>query len=180
MKAMLRPNRKAAVQLVTVLAAALPCIVSTLMSLYGFDVPSQVDVQGAVSPHEVKPSGSATIATRTKVPKGQRDFRGCWSSGDGKVVHITEKEIFSSTNVFKPVKYVIEPSADHDWVLKLLDRPQFYFFQRFISFEFESGKESFPLIIKDYQSIDDLRNSNISGTSWWMTFNCEEWFSDHN
>ena len=102
------------------------------------------------------------------------ELPGCWSSGSGKYFKITGDEIFLSTNRFKPVKFAVEQSSDAGVVLQLIDRPQFYFFQEFVSFEFDNERDGFPLKIHNYLNREDLETENHSGAGGWVKDSCEE------
>jgi hypothetical protein len=127
---------------------------------------------------------AAPIATEIPIEEATvlkpQDFVGCWSSGSGNVIRITNNQIFYYVKKFKPVNYLVEKSEPNVLVLRLIERPQFYIFQEFISLEVDNKKTphtGIPLItIRDYASLEDLNDQHQSGISGWTKGDCKEWF----
>jgi hypothetical protein len=106
---------------------------------------------------------------------------GCWSSGTGKVLRITEDQIFVSTNRFKPVTYVVENWDDGILTIHLINRPAFYYFQTYVSLGLEINRDSAPkdetyLVAHDYLTLDDVKIGRSVGVSSWVRDNCANWF----
>jgi hypothetical protein len=108
------------------------------------------------------------------------DFFGCWSSGSGNVIRISDKQIFYYVKKFRPVNYVVETSEPTVLVLRLIDRPQFYIFQEFISLEIDKDKAPHTgrqlITIRDYLSLEDFNKQIQDGRSGWTKTDCKEWF----
>lgn len=118
----------------------------------------------------VTPSVKPTAAIRPE------DVIGCWSSGSGNFIRITDKQIFYHAKQFKPINYRVEKSEPSILLLRLIDRPQFYIFQEFILLKIEkdqNARTGFPLVIEDYQSREDIDKQSLSGRSGWVKSDCE-------
>lgn len=116
---------------------------------------------------------------KVRVTSDKSDFYGCWSSGSGKVLRLTKDQVFLSTNSFKPVNYADEQLEDGRLLIRLIERPDFYFFSPIVTMEFEEGADvhkDFALHIWDYDNDDDLSNLTPTGRSAWVKFDCEQWF----
>ncbi len=112
------------------------------------------------------------VRTDTK----QDEFIGCWSSGNGQVMRITDSHILHSTNKFKPIRYRVEGFEQGRLTLRLVDRPQFYFFQEIVSLEMKNSDDSFPLSIKDYRDEGSINTPESTSRSGWTRDECEKWF----
>ncbi|MDM7922985.1 MAG: hypothetical protein QUS14_11850, partial [Pyrinomonadaceae bacterium] len=127
-----------------------------------------------------KPAADVTPkAMRVVTTAGRQDFLGCWSSGNGMVMRITEGEVFLSTNGFKPVSYTDESFENGTLVIRLNGRPEFYCLAEFVSLEFDRDANpvtDFPLVTRKYQSLDDLKQKTSTGSRAWVKGDCEPWF----
>lgn len=134
-----------------------------------------VDVSVTKTPQVSRTPEKINTLTTAK----RTDFLGCWSMGNGDVMRITKDQVFVSTNRFKPVNYIEQSWADGKLVIRLQNRPQFYVFQEFVSFEFDRDaieNDGFPLVSQTYLSLDDLENQKVSGEAAWVKDNCDVWF----
>jgi hypothetical protein len=108
-------------------------------------------------------------------------YRGCWSSGSGKILRITEKEFHSSTNSYKPVKYeqLNEPTPRNTILLRLANRPRFYFFQEFVEvIPFEDPDFGTHLRMLSFVTPEDVNANKISGRDAWIQSDCSELFPE--
>jgi hypothetical protein len=119
--------------------------------------------------------------TITRKPVERQDFFGCWSTGNGMVLKISKDQIFLSTNHFKPVRYTEEKFENGVLVIKLLDRPQFYYLSEIVSFEFDKDadwEQDFPLVHRSFQSLNDFEKGDSDGENAWVRSDCSLWFND--
>lgn len=110
-----------------------------------------------------------------------RNFVGCWSTGNGLILKITEDHVFLSTNNFTPVGYVKEKLENANLVIRLTDRPQFYYLNEVVSFEFDKEADQgqgFPLLHRSFQSIQDFERGDSVGSNAWVRDDCNRWFKD--
>lgn len=113
-----------------------------------------------------------------RVDATQDDFVGCWSSGNGLVMRIFDNQLLLSTNSFKPIRFQVERMEHGRLTIRLLNRPQFYFFQEIVSLEIKHSDDPFPLSITDYNSDAKFNDPDRTNRSGWMKFDCKEWFKD--
>lgn len=124
-----------------------------------------------------QPSTSPLKLESKLVDVTRSDFVGCWTSGNGMIMQITDGKIFLSTNSFKPVSWVEYEIGDGRLVLQLTDRPQFFFFQEIVSLELRNDPEfGLSLTMKDYLSIEEYKKQAESGISGWVQDDCKKWF----
>lgn len=127
--------------------------------------------QNVVGISTPRPFNVLTTATR-------QDFLGCWSSGTGKDLRITPDQIQLSTNSFKPVSYKELKLENGQFVIELLNRPDFYFLSKIVVFAIDAGADpssDFPLHVRDYENEDDILKLKPIGSSAWVKFDCKEW-----
>ena len=105
---------------------------------------------------------------------------GCWSSLSGKNLVISETTIISSTDKQARVGYDVERSTDirsdsELLVLRLTDRPEFYYFQEYLTIESLPDHDGARSIrIENFRSRKALINRQSSGGDTWQKFDCEE------
>lgn len=156
-------------------------VLSVLLFVGGCSLEKQSPEKELANPNAQ--SNSSDQAGARSSDKRRRDsfdrerLVGCWSSGNGKVLRITDSDIWVSTNSFEPVPYLDRALEGNQLTFQLPARPQFYFFQEFLTLEIDDqGNEGFSLTIKDYRTLQDLEGGKESGTSSWARDDCKKWF----
>lgn len=107
------------------------------------------------------------VANKTEL----KDLYGCWSTGNGMVLRIADGDVYLSTNRFKPVKFKQEISDSSTVVIRLLDRPQFYYLSEIVTMEFDADadrRNDLSLRHKSYQSLEDLDKKDSVGSNAWV------------
>jgi hypothetical protein len=160
-------------------------MVILLLALF-FQIACGAPNRAAIEHSDIKSTPDIVLYTQrtdkkihTLTTAERKDFVGCWSTGNGMVLKITEDQVFLSTNHFKPVKYVEEKFENGVLVIKLLDRPQFFYFNEIVSFEIDKDADpehDFPLVHRSFQSLNDFEIDDSVGTNAWVKSDCSPWF----
>lgn len=155
-----------------------------------FQIACGAPSRAAIDRSEIKPTPDIVVDTKRTAEEiinsntaERQDFIGCWSTGNGMVLKISKDQVFLSTNRFKPVKYTEEKFENGVLVIKLLNRPQFYYLNEIVSFEFDKDADwvqDFPLVHRSFQSWNDFERGNSVGANAWVSSDCSPWFNNTN
>lgn len=111
------------------------------------------------------------------------EYKGCWSSYDGKVLSIEDDKIKVWTKDFKPVNYqkIDIPLEEPGVLLQLFNRPQFYYFQEYIFIQMSKVDEDNLIRIKFYSTYENFVDNKSVGISafWVKESDCKKFFPDN-
>ena len=129
----------------------------------------------AVDTQRTRESENGNQEPRTR----KEDVLGCWSSGSGKILRITDGDVRLSTHGFTPVPYEsVTPSQSAVRTIRLIDRPQFYFFKEYLALSVKKDASGETiLMIRDNASLEGLYESTAGDESSWVPDDCSKWFS---
>ncbi|HUF03643.1 MAG TPA: hypothetical protein VMM38_05640 [Aridibacter sp.] len=138
----------------------------------------------SVSGEDVKTAPTSVNRDNSNSSPGQQEesninFKGCWTTLNGKILQIRDEDLRLSTDNFKSVRYLAdeELTTSDRTVLRLLDRPQFHMFQEYIAIsEYQGEIGDSAIKIENYINLEDLERNERSGVSVWVENDCEYLF----
>ena len=113
------------------------------------------------------PTPNAGFRPLTDLPKG------CWSSYSGDFIWIGEHQLRVSTDRKARVSFkVVEPSDSFQGsIYELLDRPEHYFFQKYVRFSTRKVKEGYDELFLETNTSKDF--SHPEGYGRWVRQGCK-------
>jgi hypothetical protein len=100
-------------------------------------------------------------------------FTGCWSFGNGAGLRI-EKNLHVSGFISRRIRFVIESFDDKSLVIRLIDRPLFYYLHEFVVLEYDVTRNEAPLKVTGFQTREDAVKRTNDGISAWAREDCDK------